>query len=63
MATDETKVNTDGGFIYCWAAVDVRSFEIHLDITPGRSSLDALLFLQTVLKRCCGKLLIIDHMP
>lgn len=62
---DETKVNVNGWDVYCWAAVDVHSFEIvHLGVTPGRSCLDALLFLKTVLEGCRGKpLLIIDHGP
>jgi putative transposase len=45
--------------VYVWAAVDTESFEvIHVDVSEGRSSLDALLFLREVLRRCHGKPLI-----
>lgn len=65
VAVDETKVNIDGRRVYCWAAIDVQTLEIvHLDVTPGRSSLDALLFLRTVLERCRGKpLILVDRGP
>jgi putative transposase len=65
VAVDETKVNVDGRYVYCWVAVDVQTFEIvHPDVTPGRSSLDALLFLKPVLERCRGKpLLLVDRGP
>jgi len=42
--------------VYVWAAVDVDTFEVpHADMSPGRSSLDALLFLTEVLKYCRGQ--------
>ena len=59
VAVDETKMKVDGKEVYVWAAVDVETFEVvHVDVSPGRSSLDALLFLKTVLSRCRGKPLI-----
>lgn len=65
IAVDETKVNVAGRFLYCWAAVDVQTFEIvHLDVSPGRSSLDALLFLRTVVERCRGQpVVLVDRGP
>lgn len=65
VAVDETKVNVDGQYVYCWAAVDVQTFEIvHLDVTPGRSSLDAWVFLTAVLRRCRGKpVFLVDRGP
>jgi len=55
----------DGEQVYVWAAVDVETFEIvHVDVSPGRSSLDALLFLRTVMSRCRGKPLVkVDRGP
>ena len=59
VAVDETKMKVDGEQVYVWAAVDVETFEIlHVDVSPGRSSLDALLFLRTVMSRCRGKPLV-----
>jgi len=55
VAVDETKVEVDGTEVFVWAAVNCETLEVlHVDITPGRSSLDALLFLQDVLQRCRG---------
>lgn len=35
--------------VYVWAAVDCDTLEVlSVDVSPGRSSLDALLFLQEV---------------
>lgn len=49
FAVDEMKVNIDGRDVYVWAAFEVRTFEIvHLDVSPGLSSLDALVFLRVV---------------
>lgn len=56
VAVDETKVHVAGREMYVWAAVDVQTFEVvHIKVSPGRSDLDALLFLQTVLERCRGR--------
>ena len=65
VAIDETKINVDRRYVFCWAAVGIQTFEmVHLDVTPGRSSLDALLFLKTVLERCRGTpLVIVDRGP
>jgi len=42
-----------------WATVNTESFEvIHVDVSEGRSSLDALIFLHELLKKCDGKPLI-----
>jgi putative transposase len=58
-------VNFDDRHVYCWAGVDIQTIEIvRLDVTPGRSSLDALLFLKTVLGRRRGKpAVIVDRGP
>ena len=51
---DESK--TDGEENYVWAAVDCDKFEvIAVEISPGRSNLDALLFLKEILKWCNGR--------
>ena len=45
----------DGEEVYVWAAVDCETLEVlHVDISPGRLSLDALLVLKDVLKHCRG---------
>ncbi|MFQ3475105.1 IS6 family transposase [Halonotius sp. F2-221B] len=55
MAVDETKVEVDGTEVFVWTAVDCETLEVlHVDVTPGRSSLDALLFLREVLEQCRG---------
>lgn len=49
-AIDETKLKVEETEVYVWAAVDVETFEfIHIEISPGRSDLDALLFVKQVL--------------
>lgn len=56
VAVDETKVEVDGEEVYVWAAVDCETLEVlAVEVSPGRSSLDALLFLKEVLKRCRGR--------
>jgi putative transposase len=56
VAVDETKVAVEDLAVYVWAAIDVDTFEvIHVEVSPGRSELDALLFLETVLERCRGE--------
>ena len=60
VAVDETKVNVEDEEVSVWAAVDVDTFEVvHIEVSPGRSTLDALLFLKTVLKRCRGQPVIV----
>ena len=59
MAVDETKIEIDGDDHYVWAAVDCETLEVlAVELSPGRSSLDALLFLRDVLERCRGRLLV-----
>jgi transposase-like protein len=56
IAVDETKVKIEDQEIYVWAAIDVETFEVvHVEVSPGRSDLDAFLFLKTVLARCRGE--------
>ncbi len=53
VAVDETKLKIEDEEVYVWAAVDVDTLEVlHVDVSPGRSSLDALLFLTEVFKHC-----------
>ena len=65
VVVDETKLEVDGEEVYVWAGIDVETFEvIHVDVSRGRSSLDAFLFLRKLLKRCRGKPLIkVDRGP
>jgi putative transposase len=65
VAVDETKVSVENDEVYVWAAVDVETFEVvHIEVSPGRSDLDALLFLKTVLKRCRGQpVIVVDRGP
>jgi len=51
VAVDETKVSAEDDEIYVWVAVDVDTFEVvHIEVSSGRSDLNAGLFLETVLK-------------
>ena len=60
VAVDETKLDIEEQEVYVWAAVDVDTFEIlHVEVSLGRSSLDALLFLREVLEHCRGRSLIL----
>jgi putative transposase len=55
VAVDETKIEIDGEEVYVWAAVDCDTLEVlSVDVSSGRSGLDALLFLKEVMKRCRG---------
>ena len=65
VAVDETKIAINGEERYVWAAIDTDTFEaVHVEVSAGRSSLDALLFLKEVLKRCRGQPLIkVDRGP
>lgn len=65
IAVDETKVKVEDSEVYVWAAVDVDTFEVvHIEVSPGRSDLDALLFLKQVLERCRGKpTVLVDRGP
>ena len=56
IGVDETKIRIEDQEVYAWAAIDVDTFEaVHVTVTPGRSGLDALLFLRTTLDRCVGE--------
>ena len=65
IAVDETKMRVENKEVCVWAAVNTDTFEvIHVDVSKGRSSLDALLFLHEVVKLCDGKPLIkVDRGP
>ncbi|OYR69592.1 hypothetical protein DJ79_02540 [Halorubrum ezzemoulense] len=59
VAVDETKIEIDGIKHYVWAAVNCETLEVlSVEVSPGRSSLDALLFLKDVLERCRGRPLV-----
>ncbi|ELY69593.1 transposase, IS240 [Natrinema pellirubrum DSM 15624] len=59
VAVDETKIEIDGDEHYVWPAVDCETLkELAVEVSPGRSSLDALLFLKDVLERCRGRPLV-----
>jgi len=59
VVVGETKIEIDGQQHYVWAAVDCDTLEVlHVDVSPGRSSLDALWFLREVLTRCRGRPLV-----
>lgn len=51
--------------MYVWAAVDVDTVEVvHIEVSPGRSDLDAVLFLKAVPKRCRGQpVIVVDRGP
>ena len=65
IAVDETELEIDGEDVWVWAAVDVETLEvIHVDVSPGQSSLEAYLFLHEVLKYCRGQPVVkADHGP
>ena len=55
VAIDGTKLDIEDDEVYVWAAVDVDTFEmLQIEVSLGRSSLDALLFLREELKYCRG---------
>lgn len=56
IAVDETKLDIENQEVHIWAAVDVDIFEIlHVEVSPGGSSLDALLFLREVREHYRGR--------
>ena len=65
MAVDETKIDIDSHEMYVWAAVDCETLEVlAVEVSSGRLSLDALLFLKSVLERCRDRPLVwTDHGP
>ena len=58
MAVDETKIDIDSEEVYVWAAVDCETLEVLVEVSPGWSSLDTLLFLEDVRQRCRGRPLV-----
>ncbi|MFC6723000.1 DDE-type integrase/transposase/recombinase [Halobium palmae] len=65
MAVNETIIEIDGTNHYVWAAVDCETLEVlAVEVSPGRSSLDTLLFLKDVLAQCSGRPLVrVDRDP
>jgi putative transposase len=65
IAVDETKLSVKGVHVYVWSAVDVDSKELlALEVSYGRSSLNALAFLKKALRMCTNKpLVIVDRGP
>nr|BAJ46812.1 transposase [Candidatus Caldarchaeum subterraneum] len=60
IAVDETVITINGYRSYIWSAIDVDSVEIlAIYASRGRSILNALSFLKTVLKTCENKPLIV----
>ena len=56
VTVDETKLEIEDKEVSVWAAVDVDAFEtLHMEVSPGRSGLDAFLFLKEVLIYCRGQ--------
>jgi putative transposase len=65
VAVDETKPEVDDYEVSVWAVVDCDTLRVlHVNILPGRSGLDALLFLREVLEACRGRPLVrVDRGP
>lgn len=65
VAIAETTLNVEETEVYVWAAVDVDTFEVvHIEVSPDRTDLDALLFIKHVLKRCRGNpVVLVDRGP
>jgi len=65
IAIDETKLHVKKFYVYVWSAVDVDSRELlALEVSYGRNSLNALVFLKKTLKMCTNKpLVIVDKGP
>lgn len=60
ITIDETKLTVEETEVSVWAAVDVDTFEnTHIEVSPGRSDLNALLFIKQVLERCRGEPMIL----
>jgi putative transposase len=60
IAFDETKLSVKGVHVYVWSAVDVDSRELLvLEVSYGRSCLNALAFLKKALRMCTNKPLVI----
>ena len=65
IAVDETKLSVKSVHVYVWSAVDVDSGELlAIDVSYGRSCLNAIIFLKKALKLCSNKpLVIVDRGP
>jgi len=65
IAVDETRLRVKKVWVYVWSAVDVDSGELlALDVSYGRSCLNAITFLKKTLKLCSNKpLVIVDRGP
>jgi transposase-like protein len=66
IAIDETVIKLKGRKCFIWAAFDLENREIiTMDVSLGRSELDAYLFLSKVKSKCKGKLpeIITDRGP
>ncbi|MEM2041538.1 MAG: DDE-type integrase/transposase/recombinase, partial [Nitrososphaerota archaeon] len=65
VAVDETVEKASGQTVHLWSAVDVDTGEIiAVYASRGRSILNALTFLRTVLKACDGKpVVVVDRGP
>ena len=60
IAVDEAKLRVKNVWVYVWSAVDVDSGELlALDVSYGRSCLNAIIFLEKALKLCSNKPLVI----
>lgn len=58
----ETILEIENEKVYVWATVDINTFEVlQVDVSPGRSNLDALVFLIKVLKCCRGQSVLRAH--
>ncbi|WP_158294486.1 DDE-type integrase/transposase/recombinase [Halorubrum sp. GN11GM_10-3_MGM] len=59
IAVDKAKTSIDGDEHYVWAAVDCETLGVlAVEVSTGRSSLDAFCFLKDVLERCRGRPLV-----
>jgi len=65
IAVDEAKLRVKKVWVYVWSAVDVDSGGLlALDVSYGRSCLNAITFLKKALKLCSNKpLVIVDRGP
>lgn len=56
MVADETKIRLENQEFFLWAALNPETMEIvHVQVSKGRSGLDALTFLSKMLRRCENK--------
>lgn len=56
VAADDNKVNVEDEEVYVWTTLDVDTFAVvHVEVSPSRSKVDALLIPNTVFRRCRGQ--------